>query len=198
MTRYKKGYNEMENIAIFASGNGTNAQALMDYFSTHSSARIALLVSNKSQAYALKRAQMQNIPTALISRTTPTGDLITTLHAHNVRWIILAGYLALIPSELITIFSRHIINLHPALLPKYGGKGMYGDHVHKAVLAAGETRSGITIHYVNEQYDSGAIIFQASSPVLTEDTPDTLAARIHLLEHRYLPLITDLLISRQV
>ncbi len=188
----------MENIAIFASGNGTNAQALMDYFSTHSSARIALLVSNKSQAYALKRAQMQNIPTKIINRTTTAGDLITTLHAHHVQWIILAGYLALIPSELITVFSRRIINLHPALLPKYGGKGMYGDHVHKAVLAAGETHSGITIHYVNEQYDSGAIIFQASCPVLTEDTPDTLAARIHLLEHQYLPLITDLLISRQV
>ncbi len=187
---------KMNNIAIFASGNGTNAQALIEYFATRSTARIALLISNKPQAYALERAKRHNITTILINSKTPCSELIETLHSHRIDWIILAGYLALVPTELTAEFPNRIINIHPALLPKYGGKGMYGEHVHKAVLAAHEIRSGITIHFVNEHYDSGTIIFQASCPVYSEDTPDTLAARIHPLEHHYLPIIEDLLCSR--
>jgi len=183
----------MKNIAIFASGNGTNAQALIDYFSSRSTARIALLVSNRTNAYAIERAKAHKIPTERISSKTPPQEVIERLHSYRIDWIVLAGYLALIPKELIAEYPHSIINLHPALLPKFGGKGMHGEHVHQAVLAAHETRSGITIHYVNEQYDSGAIIFQASCPVFSDDTPDTLAARIHPIEHCYLPIITDLL-----
>lgn len=186
----------MNHIAIFASGNGSNAQALIEYFAKRTTARIELLVSNKPKAYALERAKKHDIATVLISHETPCSELIQVLHTHRIDWIILAGYLALVPAELISEFPNRIINLHPALLPKYGGKGMHGEHVHEVVLAAHEKHSGITIHYVNEQYDSGAIIFQASCPVYSEDTPDTLAARIHPLEHRYLPIIADLLCGR--
>ena len=186
----------MNNIAIFASGNGTNAQALIDHFKENTSTRIALLVSNKPNAYVIKRADVYNIPVEHINRQSNIQNLIKTLQHYQINWIILAGYLALIPSEVIIEYPQHIINLHPALLPKFGGKGMYGEFVHRAVLTAHETHSGITIHYVNEQYDSGATIFQASCPVLSDDTPETLAKRIHILEHTYLPIITELLIKR--
>lgn len=185
----------MKNIAIFASGNGTNAQAILDHLSGASYARVAVIIVNKPEAYVIHRAQQYNIPTALISRKTTPSALLNILEDYSIDFIVLAGYLALIPPEITQRYTRQIINLHPALLPNFGGKGMFGEHVHKAVLATRASYSGITIHYVDEKYDTGAPILQASCPVLPNDTPDSLAERIHCLEHRYLPFVIDLLLN---
>lgn len=184
----------MTNIAIFASGSGTNAEAIMDHFSDSSCGRVALLLSNRADAYALRRAERFGVPAAVFSREEfcdPDGKVAELLREHQIDFIVLAGFLWLVPHYLTDIYAGRIVNIHPALLPKFGGRGMYGDNVHRAVIDSGEVESGITIHLVNEKYDSGDILFQATVPVAADDTPDSLAAKIHVLEHQHFPLIIE-------
>lgn len=184
----------MTNIAIFASGSGTNAEAIMEHFAHSTSARVALLLSNRADAFALKRAERFGVPTTVFTREEfrdPAGKVARLLKEHQIGFIVLAGFLWLVPDYLTSAYAGRIVNIHPALLPKFGGKGMYGHHVHEAVLAAGESQSGITIHLVNERYDSGDILFQATVPVTPDDTPDSLAEKIHILEHRHFPTVIE-------
>lgn len=181
------------NIVIFASGNGTNAQQIIEYFSENPEINISLILSNKADAYVLERAAKFGIPSFVFSayELKDTTIVDQKLKEFKIDFIVLAGFLLMMPSRLIHKFPDKIINIHPALLPLYGGKGMYGDHVHKAVIAAGESESGISIHYVNEHYDDGKIIFQARCPVLKTDTPEDLAKRIHQLEYSYFPAVIE-------
>ncbi|GAB4093214.1 phosphoribosylglycinamide formyltransferase [Flaviaesturariibacter terrae] len=174
-------------LAVFASGNGTNAQSLMEYFRGHPAIEVALIVCNKPGAGVLARAAAFGVPTLLLERARFFhGDAyLPELQAARITYIVLAGFLWKIPPPLIEAYPARIVNIHPALLPAYGGKGMWGQHVHKAVLASGDTESGITIHYVDEHYDHGDHLFQARCPVLPGDSPLTLAARVHELEHRH-------------
>ena len=181
----------MKRLAIFASGNGSNAQAIAEYFSESSEACVVLILSNREDAFVLQRAKILNIPARVFSRTDfyKTDDITNLLIDQRIDLVVLAGFLWLLPPSLIQAFPDRIINIHPALLPNYGGKGMYGGKVHQAVIEAGEKESGITIHFVNEDYDQGKIIFQARCNVETEDTPDSLAAKIHKLEYAHFPSI---------
>ncbi|MBL7892305.1 MAG: phosphoribosylglycinamide formyltransferase [Bacteroidia bacterium] len=177
----------MKRIAVFASGEGTNAQQLINHFKSGDLARVALIVTNNPKAHVIERAKASHIPHLLIDRKTfsETKFLLDELKKYNIDLIVLAGFLWLIPAYLNKSFHNKIVNIHPALLPKFGGKGMYGAHVHKAVIASQEKESGITIHYVNENYDEGEIILQVKCDVALTDTPETLAAKIHKLEHEY-------------
>lgn len=181
------------NIAIFASGAGSNAKKIIEHFEKHHTIKIKLVVCNKANAGVLQIAADNNIDTLLIEKERFfRGDgYVPALQQYQINFIVLAGFLWKIPSNLITAFSNNIINIHPALLPKYGGKGMYGMFVHQAVILAGEKESGITIHLVDEQYDHGATLFQASCPVKINDTPETLAAKIHQLEHQHFALVIE-------
>jgi phosphoribosylglycinamide formyltransferase-1 len=183
----------MIQIGIFASGAGTNAQQIIDHFRLHSHIKIALIVCNKHGAGVISIAENENIPVLLIEKEKfLTGDAyIPELRACQINFIVLAGFLWKVPSKLITAFSNKIINLHPALLPKYGGKGMYGHFVHEAVIAAGEKQSGISIHYVDEWYDHGNIIFQAHCAIDENETPASLAEKIHALEHKNYPVVIE-------
>ena len=187
----------MRNIAIFASGSGSNAEQIIRHFNEHDrSARVALLLSNNSKAYALERASSLGVESLVFSRADfyASESVKNALAAKKIDFIVLAGFLWLIPLDIISAYPRRIVNIHPALLPKFGGKGMYGERVHRAVLEAGERQSGITIHYVNAEYDSGDIIFQASCPVLPSDTAETLAARVHGLEHEHFARVVEQLL----
>lgn len=184
-------------IAIFASGAGSNAQKIIEHFSGSPITKVALLVSNKAHAGALDIAARENIPTLVITKEKFfNGDAyLPELKAAGIDFIVLAGFLWKVPDALIAAYPGRIINIHPALLPKFGGKGMYGHHVHAAVIAAGEKESGITIHYVDGHYDNGDIIFQAKCTVHADDTPGTLAQRIHMLEHEHYPKVIEQLLS---
>jgi phosphoribosylglycinamide formyltransferase 1 len=186
-----------KRIVILASGSGTNAEAIARYFEPGANAKVTLIMSNRCDAYVLERAKKLNIATFCFSRTDlyETDLVLNRLKAENPSLIVLAGFLWLLPGNIIQSFPNRIINIHPALLPKYGGKGMYGSKVHEAVIAAAEKESGISIHYVNEKYDEGDIIFQAHCPVLPNDTPETLAQRIHELEHRHFPQVIEKLLA---
>lgn len=190
----------MHQIAIFASGNGSNAQRIAEYFQNRDTARVALILSNNPGAFVLKRADLLGIPAKVFNREMfySSEQVLEWLKEKNVDFIALAGFLWLVPAYLIKAYPKKIVNIHPALLPKYGGAGMYGDAVHKAVLAAGESESGITIHYVNEFYDQGPIVFQAKCPVKKEDTPDTLAQRVHQLEYQYYPVIIEKILTGEI
>lgn len=181
------------SLAIFASGNGTNAQKLIDYFKDSPLAVITLIVCNKQGAGVLAIAEKETIPHILIEKERFfRGDAyLPQLQEAGIDFIVLAGFLWKVPSLLIEAYPRRIINIHPALLPKYGGKGMYGSFVHEAVLQAGEVETGITIHYVDEQYDNGDIIFQTACPVLPNDSPQTIAQRVHQLEHLHFPRVVE-------
>ena len=182
-------------VAIFASGAGSNAQKIIDYFAGDNKINISLIVCNKPNAGVLKIAASHNIPVVLLEKELFfKGDAcVRTLKENNIHLVVLAGFLWKIPFPLIAAYPNKIINIHPALLPKYGGKGMYGHHVHQAVIANGEKESGITIHYVNEHFDEGEQIFQATCPVMPDDTPETLADRIHQLEHaHFAPIIASI------
>ncbi len=182
----------MVRIAILASGNGSNAQRLMDHFQGHPHARVVLVGCDKPLAGVVQRAWDSGVSCYLFnSALLRNGTLQQELIGQQVDLIVLAGFLRLVPAELVRAFPDRIINIHPALLPKYGGKGMYGHHVHEAVIAAKEDESGITIHYVNERFDEGGHIAQFKCPVLASDTPDTLAARIHELEHAHFPDVVE-------
>lgn len=176
-----------KNIAIFASGAGSNAKKIIEYFTGNSFVKVSLIVCNNPKAGVLQIAAENNIPVMMVSRKGffETETCLEELELHNIRFIVLAGFLWMIPGYLIKAFPGRIINLHPALLPKYGGKGMFGENVHRAVIEAGDKESGITIHYVDEHYDNGDIIFQAKCEVNETDTPSTLARRIHALEHEH-------------
>jgi phosphoribosylglycinamide formyltransferase-1 len=184
-------------IAIFASGSGTNAEQIMAFFKSHPLAEVALVLSNKPDAFVLERAKRFNVPTHVFDRTTfrETTSVLQVLQQKEISLVVLAGFLWLVPGYLINAYKGRIINIHPALLPAYGGKGMYGRHVHEAVIKSGDKESGISIHYVNEHYDKGAIILQAKCEVLPDDTPESLAGRIHHLEHRYYAQVIEELIK---
>jgi len=178
----------VHQLILFASGRGSNAQAIIDYFKENGKATVALIVSNKQDAGVLEIAKREHIPFLIINKKT-FGEalLLDQLKGYNPSLLVLAGFLWKIPESIVTEFAGRIVNIHPALLPKYGGKGMYGHNVHNAVLANKDEQSGITIHAVNEDYDEGAILLQVHCPVLPGDTADTLASRIHELEHFYYP-----------
>lgn len=164
----------------------------MEHFQNSDKATIALVASNKSDAYVLERAKKFNVPTFTFTRKEmEAGILLEKLQEEKIDWVILAGFLLKIPVELIRAFPDHMVNIHPALLPKYGGKGMYGAYVHEAVKAAGEKETGITIHLVNENYDEGKIVFQAHTAIDVLDTPDSIAAKVHELEHKYFPEVIE-------
>jgi phosphoribosylglycinamide formyltransferase 1 len=186
----------IKQIAIFASGSGTNAQKIIEYFSENEHIRVKCLLSNSPESYALTRAQNLGVETKVFSRNDLNNSslVIDFLQERKIDLIVLAGFLWLVPEKLISRFT--IVNIHPALLPKYGGKNMYGHYVHEAVIQNGEKLSGITIHYVNEKYDEGTIIFQATCEVKPGDTPDTLAARIHQLEYQHYPRIIEQVIMQ--
>jgi len=185
----------MKKLAIFASGSGTNAQRIMEYFSGSAEAEVALVLSNKPEAYVLERAKKSGIPVRVFDRKEfyESETILQLLQDLDISLLILAGFLWMVPGNLLKAYPGRIINIHPALLPKYGGKGMYGLIVHETVIREKEKESGISIHYVNERYDEGQIIFQARCKVEESDTPETLASRIHELEYRYYPeVIRDL------
>lgn len=186
----------MKNIVIFASGNGSNAQRIAEYFANNKDLKISRIYTNKPDAYVINRAKNLNIEARVFNRHDfyESGGIFDELMASKPDLIVLAGFLWKVPDEIIAGFNGKIINIHPALLPKYGGKGMYGSRVHEAVINNGDTRSGISIHFVNERYDEGQIIFQAVCEVSPDDTPDTLAAKIHELEYEHFPVVIEKLL----
>lgn len=188
----------MRNIAIFASGSGTNAENIIRYFSNRKSAEVSLVLSNRREAYVLKRAASLNVRSVLFDRKDlyEKEKVSRYLSMYKIDFIVLAGFLWLIPENILNIYEKRIINIHPALLPKHGGKGMYGERVHEEVIAKHEKESGITIHYVNNHYDEGDIIFQARCAVAPEDTPDTLAAKVHALEYKHFPIVIEELVAK--
>lgn len=187
-------------IAIFASGAGSNAKKIIDYFENNKLVTVALIVCNKLKAGVVEIAGQYNIDTLIIERTTFFNELtyIAELKKRGIDFIILAGFLWKIPTSLIQAYPNKIVNIHPALLPKFGGKGMYGNFVHEAVIAAEEKESGITIHYVDEQYDHGNIIFQAACPIIEGDTAGSVAAKIHLLEHLHYPAVIETILKSKI
>lgn len=187
-------------IAVFASGSGSNAQRIAEYFSGTDMLAISAIYCNNPDAYVLERAKILGIPSVLFNRDSfyNSNAILVDLKRRKTDWIILAGFLWLIPESILKAFPQRIINIHPALLPAYGGKGMYGMKVHQAVIASGEPESGITIHYVNEYYDEGNIIFQATCRIQPGDTPEMLAAKIHELEYEHFPVVIEKLITGNV
>ena len=184
------------SIAVFASGGGSNFQSLLDHESDDSPGRIKLLVSDRADAGALERGRVSGVPSVVVPvKGRPLEEVgdetLAVLHEHGIEVILLAGYLRLIPPAVVRAFRRRILNIHPALLPSFGGKGMWGHHVHEAVLASGASFSGPTIHFVDEEYDTGSILAQWPVPVLGGDTPDTLAARVLAVEHLLYPLAAE-------
>ncbi len=198
VNRFKGGSKppDMVNIAILASGTGSNAQQIINHFKTSASGKVSLIVCNKPGAGVLDIARNEHIPFLLIDKECffRGNHYLGELQQYNIGLIVLAGFLWKLPDALTRAYTQKIINIHPALLPKYGGKGMYGHFVHEAVIANHEKESGITIHYVDEQYDHGEIIFQASCPVEENDSPLTLAQKIHILEHVNYPAVIEKII----
>ena len=182
----------MRKIAILASGEGTNAEHIIRYFAGHPAIQVVVVIVSKPTAGVIKRAESLNVPVEVLSKEVfEKGTVLEVLSRYAVDFIVLAGFLLHIPSAVLHDYSGKIVNIHPSLLPKFGGKGMYGGHVHEAVLAAKEKESGITVHYVDELYDNGKIIFQAKCPVFPEDTPELLAQRVHALEYTYYPCVIE-------
>ncbi|MBR3491212.1 MAG: phosphoribosylglycinamide formyltransferase [Bacteroidales bacterium] len=182
----------MKRLSIFVSGNGTNLQRIAEYFSNNKDVEIVNVVCNNPKAYSIERAKKLGIPLRMITKEDFKSEaFVKELHSLDIDLIILAGFLWKLPENLVKAFPKKIVNIHPALLPKYGGKGFYGEHVHEAVVAAKEAQSGITVHYVNELYDSGEIILQARVSLDENETPDSLAAKIHQLEQAYFPVAIE-------
>jgi len=188
----------MRNIAVFASGSGTNAENIIKYFSNKKGAKVALVLSNKREAMVLKRAEENKVSSIFFERDDfySNGRVLSDLALYKIDFIVLAGFLWLVPEEIVQKYSGRMINIHPALLPKYGGKGMYGDKVHSAVISNGDQESGITIHYVNRVYDDGDIIFQARCKVDKADTPASLASKVHALEYLHFPEVIEELVLK--
>lgn len=187
----------VKHICILASGAGTNAQNIIRYFKLNGKAEVSLVISNKGSAGVLEKAALENVPVMVLNGKEHFEDkrLSEFLLKEKTDLVVLAGFLLLVPEHLIKAFPNKIINIHPALLPKYGGKGMYGVKVHEAVINNKEKESGITIHYVNEKYDEGKTIFQAKCAVSPSDTPETLAAKVHALEYEHFPRVIEQILS---
>lgn len=183
----------MKNIAIFVSGSGTNCENIIRYFKDHQDIKISLVLSNRTDAYALVRAQRLGVPTATVTKAEFNDEqkMISLLKSYHIDFIVLAGFLLMVPSFLIRQYNKRMINIHPALLPKHGGKGMYGHHVHEAVKAAGDTETGMTVHWVSDICDGGEIIAQFSTPLSPDDTPDDIAHKEHLLEMEHFPKVIE-------
>ena len=180
-------------IAIFASGSGTNAEQIIQHFKDHDGISVALVLSNNPKAYVLQRAENNQIPHYVFSRHDFYKEKIVDeiLKLNGIDFIVLAGFMWLVPERFVKTYPNRIVNIHPALLPKYGGKGMYGKFVHEAVVKNKEKESGITIHWVNEHYDEGNIIFQATCPLTSEDGPDDVAEKVHALEYEHYPKVIE-------
>ena len=185
----------MVNVAIFASGNGSNAENIANYFSDNNNISITLIVSNKSDAYVHERAKKLRIPSVSFNKIEFADGIkiLKTLKDYKIDFIVLAGFLLKVPDSILESYPECIINIHPALLPKHGGKGMYGDHVHKAVRASGDTESGITIHYVNKHYDEGAVVFQATCAIEPSDSYEDIARKVHALEYEHFPKVIEMI-----
>ncbi len=196
MTTGRPTMSEPLNAAVFASGGGTNLQSLLDHQATDPPWRIRLVLSDREGAGALSRAAGSDVPTCVVltkgrPQSDVAGEIEAALRSHEIDVIFLAGYLKLVPESVVAAFRRRIINVHPALLPSFGGKGMYGMNVHRAVIESGARLSGPTVHFVDEEYDRGSILAQWPVPVLPQDTPDDLAARVLTIEHKLYPLAAD-------
>lgn len=180
-------------LALLASGNGTNAEAVMKHFENHPLIRVGMLLTNNPEAPALERARRFQVPTRVFTREQfrNGNEVLKWLSDGEVTHIVLAGFLWLVPAAIITAYPSKILNIHPSLLPNHGGKGMYGEKVHQAVKAAGDHKTGITIHLVNEHFDEGKVIFQASCDIHESDTPETIAHKVHELEYRHFPLVIE-------
>jgi phosphoribosylglycinamide formyltransferase-1 len=187
-----------KRIAIFASGSGSNAQKIMEHFKKHTDAEVAIVLTNNPEAYVLQRADNFEIPTHIFDKHEfyETDDVVDLLKNLNIDLLVLAGFLWLVPDSLLANYPKRIINIHPALLPKYGGKGMYGDRVHKEVLANGDEESGISIHYVNEEFDSGEIIYQARFKIEKTDDLELVKFKGQQLEHQYFPKIIEQVLKK--
>lgn len=181
----------MKKIAIFASGSGSNAENIINYFKNDTENVVKIVFCNKPDAYVLERAKRLNVPTFVFGREEffHSDLVLNELKRLDIDLIVLAGFLWKVPDAIIDAYQNRVINIHPALLPSYGGKGMYGMKVHEAVIAAGEKESGITIHHVNNHYDEGATIFQAKCEIVPGDTPETLATKVHALEYEHFPRV---------
>jgi len=188
----------MKNIAIFASGSGTNAQKIMEHFASSMEVKVSLVLVNNPEAGVIERAKKFDVPVVVFNRNqfSSTDEVVNILQNHNIDLVVLAGFLWLVPQNMVDAFPNKIINIHPALLPNYGGKGMYGDKVHNAVIESGDKESGITIHYVNDKYDEGTIIAQFKCAISSTDTPDSLAVNIHKLEHKHFPVVIEKLLLK--
>lgn len=183
----------MKKIAILASGSGSNAENIARYFSGSDFATVSFIIANNPNAYVLERAKNLGIEAAVVTKSEfmEADSVISMLKEREIDFVVLAGFLLLVPKKLIQAFPGRIVNIHPALLPKHGGKGMYGDNVHKAVVACGDKESGITIHLIDEEYDKGTTFFQAKCDVLPTDTPDDVAAKVHALEYEHFPHVIE-------
>ena len=183
----------MKKIAILASGSGSNAENIANYFKGSDYAQVSFIIANNPQAYVLERAKKLGIEAVVVNKAEfmEADGVIAMLRERDIDFVVLAGFLLLVPQKLIAAYPGRIVNIHPALLPKHGGKGMYGDRVHKAVVESGDTESGITIHLIDERYDCGTTFFQAICPVLPTDTPDDVAAKVHALEYKHFPHVIE-------
>ena len=183
----------MKKIAILASGSGSNAENIANYFADSDYAQVSVIVANNPNAYVLERAKKLGIESITVTKSQfmEADTLIAEFKERNIDFIVLAGFLLLVPQKYIDAYPGRIVNIHPALLPKHGGKGMYGSHVHESVVAAGDTESGITIHLIDGNYDKGTTFFQATCPVLPTDTPDDVAQKVHALEYEHFPHVIE-------
>lgn len=183
----------MKKIAILASGSGSNAENIANYFKGSDYAEVSFIIANNPEAYVIERAKRLGIECAVVTKAQfmEADSIIAMLKERDIDFVVLAGFLLLVPAKLIQAYPVRIVNIHPALLPKHGGKGMYGDRVHKAVVESGDTESGITIHLIDEQYDKGTTFFQAKCEVLPTDTPDDVATKVHALEYEHFPHVIE-------
>ncbi|MGP1544916.1 MAG: phosphoribosylglycinamide formyltransferase [Prevotella intermedia] len=189
----------MVNIAIFVSGSGSNCENIIRYFQTNGQVNIALVVSNRADAYALTRAKNLNVPSVVLPKADFNNEekVLKLMADHRIDFIVLAGFLLMIPDWLIAAYQRRMINLHPALLPKFGGIGMYGHHVHEAVRKANETETGMTVHWVSNVCDGGEIIAQFRTPITPDDTPDDIADKEHILEMEHFPQVIEVVLKQE-
>ncbi|ATV37172.1 phosphoribosylglycinamide formyltransferase [Prevotella intermedia] len=189
----------MVNIAIFISGSGSNCENIIRYFQTNGQVNIALVVSNRADAYALTRAKNLNVPSVVLPKADFNNEekVLQLMSDHRIDFIVLAGFLLMIPDWLIATYQRRMINLHPALLPKFGGIGMYGHHVHEAVRKANETETGMTVHWVSNVCDGGEIIAQFRTPITPDDTPNDIADKEHILEMEHFPQVIETVLKQE-
>ncbi|MBQ1885275.1 MAG: phosphoribosylglycinamide formyltransferase [Bacteroidales bacterium] len=183
----------MWNVTIFASGSGSNAENIFNYFKDSKLVRVGLLITDNPKAFVIERCRRHSVPCLVLSKRLidDTDFMLGVLRDFRTNFVVLAGYIKLVPDYIVAAFDQRIVNIHPSLLPKHGGKGMYGSRVHQSVLDSGDKESGITIHFIDNDYDRGSVIFQAKCPVLPDDTADTLAQRVHALEYEHYPKVIE-------